>query len=615
MLQANDRFIGKVLGTCTLDRFIGRGGMSVVYHAQQTRPQRPVAVKILLPGVPSNSQLYKEFLARFLREADVVARLDHHNIIPIFECDLQEGLAYLVMPYLTGGSLAGLLEQRGKLSPQEALQYVIEAAEALDYAHSQGIIHRDLKPSNFLLHADGHLVLADFGIASIMQDRSHPHRATLTISGTVLGTPEYIAPEMALGKQADHRVDIYELGVVLFQMLSGDVPFKGRTPYEIMMRHINEQLPLLHQVDSLIPAAVDIVIQKATAKNRDDRYSSAREMAQELTASIQQTFYTASHYSPTVPVNRYLSASLDRTVPFDAFTEGQEVRSIAGVPSAPHKPAQSSKPVHRSKKVFVLGLILFALLTGIALPGLQATFSQSGQSSVRKVSLSDAQQARQVVQRYYEALNQWNYQAAFNLRKLTNYCAFVNGYEHTEHDDFVVGNAIAQKDGTYRVAITIKATERIEAGTALSTYQGYQTVGTVNGVWKILPIGYLPRVNRVIKPASTSGLIPTAQASNVIQQFYGYLNQRDYPAAYYQLYGTDSETTGSTRYCQFLNAYPQSKHYQITILQSTQLSNGTIQVAISVNEIQAGTPTVIYPKTYILAQENTMWKIQNGALV
>jgi serine/threonine-protein kinase len=589
--------------------------MSVVYHAQQMRPQRQAAVKILLPNVPSNSQVYNEFLARFLREADVIATLDHHNIIPIFECDLQDGLAYLVMPYLTGGNLADVLRQRGKLSPQEALKYVTEAAEALDYAHSQGIIHRDLKPSNFLLHGDGHLVLADFGIATIMQDRSNPRRVTLTISGTILGTPEYIAPEIALGKAIDHRADIYELGIVLFQMLTGDLPFKGHTSYEIMMRQINEQLPLLHSLDRLIPMAVDDVLQKATAKHRDERYNSAKEMALELAAAIQHPpFYRASHYAPTVPVNGYLST--DKTVPFDVYDAGQEARPVANIQPGPHRPTSPKKHRLRSKMVLVLGLALFALLVGIAIPALQAPLPQSDYSSGKQSPVSRAQQARDVVQRYYNALNQWDYQTAFNLRELNNYCAFVNGYEHTEHDDITIGNATLQQDGTYLIPVTIKATERIASGTALTIYQVAQIVGKVNGTWKILPGGSSVRGQRILLATNVANLTPTAQASNVVQQFYNYLNQGDYPAAYYQLYGTDSEASGSTRYCQFLNAYPRSKHYQITQLQSTQLADGTIQVVVNVNETQPGTPIVSYQKTYILVQEsNSQWKIASGTPV
>src|SRR5258706_8621668 len=181
-------FIGKTLGTCTLVKLLGQGGMGVVYLAQQSRPVRYVAVKVLLPSVSPESRAYNEFLVRFRREADVIAKLEHVNIMPIYEYGEQDGLAYLVMPYLSGGSLRDVLAQRGALSLRETMTYLDQAASALDYAHAHGIIHRDLKPANFLLHADGRLVLADFGIARMMQD-GNPDASTLTGTGMLVGTP------------------------------------------------------------------------------------------------------------------------------------------------------------------------------------------------------------------------------------------------------------------------------------------------------------------------------------------------------------------------------------------------------------------------------------------
>src|SRR6266571_8259933 len=226
MASSNNDLIGKTLGTCTLEKLIGRGGMGTVYLARQIRPSRQVAVKVLLPNAVMDHEVRTEFLARFRREADLIARLEHVNIMPIHEYGEQDGLAYLVMPYLAGGSLRDVLARQGALSLQETTRYMKQAAEALDYAHKQGVIHRDLKPSNFLLHSDGRLVLADFGIARMMQGNGNALGVTLTGTGTLLGTPEYMAPEMIRGGQVDGCTDIYELGIVLFQMLSGTVPFK-----------------------------------------------------------------------------------------------------------------------------------------------------------------------------------------------------------------------------------------------------------------------------------------------------------------------------------------------------------------------------------------------------
>ncbi|MEO6891290.1 MAG: serine/threonine-protein kinase [Ktedonobacteraceae bacterium] len=298
-MRDSGSLIGKTLGTCTLERLIGQGGMGVVYLAQQVRPSRRVAIKILLPHVLLDSKAHNEFLARFRREADVIARLEHINIMPIYEYGEQEEMAYLLMPYLAEGSLRDVLAKRGVLSLQETVRYIEQAASALDYAHAQGVIHRDLKPGNFLLHSDGRLILADFGIARMVQDSTNTMGQTLTGTGMFLGTPEYMAPEMVQGEAVDQRVDIYALGVVLFQLLSGQVPFKGNTPLAVAARHLQEPPPSLHQVNPAIPPSVSEVVQKALAKRREDRYPSAGALAQALRTAIS----APDHFSDTVARN------------------------------------------------------------------------------------------------------------------------------------------------------------------------------------------------------------------------------------------------------------------------------------------------------------------------
>ncbi|GCE02959.1 serine/threonine protein kinase [Dictyobacter aurantiacus] len=287
MQGSSKDLVGKTLGTCTLEKLIGKGGMGAVYLARQQRPIRQVAVKVLHSYLGGNDgEFSQEFLTRFRREADVVARLEHMNIMPLYEYGEQDGLAYLVMPYLTGGSLSERLKRQGVLLLRDVVSYMDQAASALDYAHAQGVIHRDLKPANFLLHADGRLVLTDFGIARFADDVVPG--ATLTRTGVTLGTPEYMAPEMALGEAIDYRADIYELGVVLYTLLSGHVPFTGSSSLAVITRHLQETLPLLHQAHPEIPAGVDAVIQKATAKDRTQRYASAHDMARALHAAIEQ---------------------------------------------------------------------------------------------------------------------------------------------------------------------------------------------------------------------------------------------------------------------------------------------------------------------------------------
>ncbi len=304
---------GKTLGTCVLERQLGHGGMGVVYLARQTRPARRVAVKVMLPQFAHSSEIYQEFLARFRREADVIARLEHVHIMPIYEYGEQDGLAYLVMPYLTGGSLRDILARRGRLPLSEVITYIDQAASALDYAHTQGVIHRDLKPANFLLHADGRLVLADFGIARILDNDINSFQ-TLTATGSMVGTPEYMAPEMARGETIDYRADIYELGIVLFQLLSGHAPFTGNTPYAVAIKHLQDPLPLLHPVNPSIPTEVDAVIQKATAKQRENRYLSAQELAQALRQAGTRATQSEEEPKQSISPTQFSAPPLDSTL-------------------------------------------------------------------------------------------------------------------------------------------------------------------------------------------------------------------------------------------------------------------------------------------------------------
>jgi len=284
-LDSHMQLSGKTLGTCTLQTLLGRGGMGAVYIAIQQRPRRTVAVKVLLPELSQDTARYNEFLSRFRREADAIAMLDHVNIMPIYEYGEQDQLAYLVMPYVTGGTLRDVIARRGKLPLNEAIVIVEQIASALDYAHQHGIIHRDLKPGNILFHADGRLLLTDFGIAKVLGgvvDGTAPAMQTLTTTGTIIGTPEYLSPEQAAGTPIDKRADIYSLGVVLYQLLTGHVPFSGSTPVAVAIKHAMESPPPLKSFHVDVPPAVEQVIMKALAKQPEQRYETAGEFARAL---------------------------------------------------------------------------------------------------------------------------------------------------------------------------------------------------------------------------------------------------------------------------------------------------------------------------------------------
>src|SRR5436305_5042069 len=290
LLTDTNALLGQSLGTCTIQHIIGRGGMGAVYLAQQTRPRREVAVKVLIPGSLGDQPWRIDFLARFRREADAIAALDHVHIIPIYEYGEQEQVAYLVMPYITGGSLEQELEKWNVLAFSEALFLVEQVAAALDYAHAKGIIHRDLKPANLLFDSDGRVLLTDFGLARIPGVERDQHGVSASAdAGTIIGTSEYFSPEQVVGQALDQRSDIYSLGIMLYQMLTGHVPFSGATPMATAMQHVEAEPPSLSQLNPIISPAIEAVVLKALAKQPEQRYDSAGQLAQAFSAALTST--------------------------------------------------------------------------------------------------------------------------------------------------------------------------------------------------------------------------------------------------------------------------------------------------------------------------------------
>src|SRR5437764_6831138 len=227
-----EALIGKALGTCTLQEVIGQGGMGAVFLAQQARPRRQVAVKVLLPAASLTAHQRAAFLERFRRETDAAASLEHPNIVPVHEYGEQDGLAYLVMPYISGGTLRDLMEREGALALPKVVSYLEQVAAALDFAHERGIIHRDIKPANILLTPNGRALLTDFGLVKIVSEgpEGQDVQVRLTGPGAPVGTPDYMAPEQVLGEEVDGRADLYSLAVILYQMVTGIAPFQGVTP-------------------------------------------------------------------------------------------------------------------------------------------------------------------------------------------------------------------------------------------------------------------------------------------------------------------------------------------------------------------------------------------------
>ncbi len=309
------RLEGMHLGNYELLEHIGTGGMAEVYRArQQNAFGREVAVKVIKRDVAEQPLFYE----RFLREAQATARLSHPHILPLIELGAvgrKRKLFFLAMPYIPDGTLRDLLARTGEPLPIEVIAPLfMQLCEAVEYAHEQGLIHRDIKPSNVLLQRERYVLLADFGIAFDMED------TRLTSTGVGLGTPEYTAPEQAQG-MADKRNDIYSLGVVLFELLAGQVPYKGRTPYEVFYKQTTAPIPLLRDVYPDLPeplTRLDAVIQKALAKEPAERFQSASALSTAFQAAL-----TEAAIAPVI-----LPAALESKEPLLAGIAG------AGIPTS-----------------------------------------------------------------------------------------------------------------------------------------------------------------------------------------------------------------------------------------------------------------------------------------
>ncbi|MBN1660481.1 MAG: serine/threonine protein kinase [Anaerolineae bacterium] len=271
--MAIDSLEGQNLGKYRVLEPLGRGGMARVYRAYHPQLDRYVAIKVLRSDLVEET----EFLARFQREARAVAGLRHPNIVQVFDFDAREDIYYMVMELLEGDTLHRRLDdyraREERMPLGEALRIVLDVLDGLEYAHSEGMIHRDVKPANILLTRKGEAVLTDFGIAQIVGGTRH------TVSGALMGTLSYMAPEQAMEGQCDARSDIYSLGIVLYEMLTGEPPFDAETPLAILLKHVNDPLPLPRTRAPDLPAPIERVVLKALAKRRQDRYESAAQMA------------------------------------------------------------------------------------------------------------------------------------------------------------------------------------------------------------------------------------------------------------------------------------------------------------------------------------------------
>jgi hypothetical protein len=275
-MTIND-LVGRSLGQYQIVQRLGEGGMATVYKAFQPSLNRYVAIKVLPPDL---ARQQPDFAARFAREAHAVAQLQHPHILSIYDFGRESDLSYIVMQFVEAGTLQQRMRQPMDM---EAIAKIVEQlADALDYAHRRGVIHRDIKPTNVLMEEGRWPLLADFGIAKMLGGDTG-----LTATGIGIGTPAYMSPEQGRGQPVDARSDVYSLGVMLFEMLTGQVPFMADTPMGIVMQHILNPPPPPRSLNPAIPEAVERVVFKALAKDPNDRFASAGEMAAALKTALE----------------------------------------------------------------------------------------------------------------------------------------------------------------------------------------------------------------------------------------------------------------------------------------------------------------------------------------
>ncbi len=345
---------GKTLGKYRLVERLGRGGMAEVYKAYQPGLDRYVAIKLMHSYLSDDP----DFVGRFRREARAVAALRHQHIVQVYDFDVQDDIYYMVQEYIPGGTLKSRLRQaneRGETIPIEETVRIFKAiCSAVDYAHSRGRIHRDIKPDNIMFDADGRPVLTDFGIATIVGG------TRFTATGAMIGTPAYMSPEQGKGEPGDERSDIYSLGVVLYEMVTGSVPFDADTPFAVVLKHVNEPLPLPRMLNPDVPYGVERVILKAMAKDPQDRYQIAGDLARDLERAVQDAQLLPLDTSEVMPPPPVEGTSAPTTEPIPAQVPSTDIEPAPEVEPPP--PAGKPRWVWAAAGVAVL--VLIACLCG-----------------------------------------------------------------------------------------------------------------------------------------------------------------------------------------------------------------------------------------------------------